>query len=48
MVATLLSAAVGAAVAVVLALAGVAALQPDVKPGVSQSQMVRYGDNGHL
>lgn len=48
MVATLLSAAAGAVVAVILALAGVAALQPEVKPEVSQSQMVKYGDNGHL
>lgn len=48
MLATALSAAAGAVVAVILALSGVAALQPDVKPEVSQSEMVKYGDTGQL
>jgi hypothetical protein len=47
-VATLLSATAGALVAVILAISGVAAMAPDVKPEVSQGEMVKYGDNGHL
>ena len=48
MVATLLSAIAGAVVAGIFAVAGVAAVAPDVKPAVSQGEMVKYGDNGKL
>ena len=42
-VATLLSAIAGAVVAGIFAVAGVAAVAPDVKPAVSQGEMVKYG-----
>lgn len=48
MIATLVSAAAGAVVAVVLSLGGVAALTPSVDPPVPPDQLVKYGDNGRL
>ena len=48
MIATVISAVVGALVAVGLSLGGVSALQPAVKSQVPPTQMVKYGDNGHF
>lgn len=48
MVAAIISAVVGGVVAVALSLGGVAALKPSVEQPVPQSQLVKYGDNGHL
>jgi hypothetical protein len=46
--ATLLSVVVGGVVAVALSFGGVAALTPSVDSPVPHSEMVKYGDNGHL
>ena len=48
MLATALSALAGVVVAVGLSLGGTAALTPSVHSPVAHSQMVKYGDNGHL
>lgn len=48
MIATLISAVAGGVVAVIVSIAGVAALSPSVAPEVPPSQMVKYGDSGHL
>lgn len=48
MVATVLSAVAGAVVAALLAVGGTHLAEPSVSPQVPASQMVKYGDNGHL
>ena len=48
MVAIAISVVVGAVLAVVLSVGGVAVLKPSVHSQVPQTQMMKYGDNGHL
>lgn len=48
MVATALSAVAGAVVAALLAVGGTSIATPSEHPQVPASQLVKYGDNGHL